>query len=70
VLLDLATGAVDPLGVADASEPAWDPRGGRLAVRISRGAVSTILLAPLDGSLAVDLTAGPGPDGAPAFAPQ
>lgn len=69
VLLDLASGDVAPLGVAGASEPAWDPRGGRLAVRVVHGSSSRIALVPLDGASPHDLTPGPGPDGAPAFAP-
>jgi TolB protein len=70
VLYDLATGATAPLGVPSASEPAFDPAGGRLAVRVFRGTTSNVALAPLDGSGSLALTSGSGPDGAPAFAPQ
>lgn len=70
VLHALATGAVTPLGVAGAAAPAFHPSGGALAVRISRGVSATLDLAPLDGGGSVPVTSGPGPDGAPAFAPR
>lgn len=70
VLLDLESGLVTPLGGTGRSEPAFDPAGGRLALRVQYLLTTTIDLAPLDGSVGVRLTTGPGPDGAPAFAPR
>lgn len=70
VLLDLASGVVTPFGGTGRSEPAFDPAGGRLALRVQYLLTTTIDLSPLDGGAGVRLTAGPGPDGAPAFAPR
>ena len=69
VLYALGTETTTPLGIDGASEPAFDPAGDRLAIRVFRGAYSTLDLAPLSGTGPVRLTLGPGPDGAPAFAP-
>jgi TolB protein len=69
VLLDLESGQVTPFGGTGRSEPAFDPAGGRLALRVQYLLTTTIDLAPLDGSPGLRLTTGPGPDGAPAFAP-
>jgi TolB protein len=66
----LATGAVTPLGVAGAAAPSFEPGGAALAVRVSHGSSAILALAPLDGGGSVPVTAGPGPDGAPAFAPR
>jgi TolB protein len=68
VLCDLAGGTVTPFSDAGRSEPAFDPAGGRLALRAEYLHTTTIDLAPLDGSSASRLTAGPGPDAGPAFA--
>lgn len=70
VLRDLAGGAVTVLGGTGRSEPAFDPAGGRLALRAQYLLTTTIDLTPLDGSPGLRLTTGPGPDGAPAFAPR
>jgi TolB protein len=68
----------DPLGltsssirIAGAAEPAFDPGGGRLAVRAPYGGSMThIALVPLPaGGTADQLSTGGGPDGEPAFAP-
>jgi len=65
VLFDLGSKTTTPLAVADASEPAFDPAGGRLAARVREN----LELVPLPGGAATRLTSGPGPDGTPAFAP-
>lgn len=70
VLLDLATHTTTPLAPSGTSEPAFDPAGGRLALRVFHGTTSNVELMPLDGTAAAPLTAGKGPDGAPAFAPR
>jgi TolB protein len=69
VLLDLGSAVVTPLPGPGRSDPAFDPAGGRLAARAQYLLTTTIDLVPLDGSGALRLTTGPGPDGAPAFAP-
>jgi TolB protein len=69
VLHDIASAVVTPLPGRGLSDPAFDPAGGRLAVRAQYLLTTTIDLVPLDGSGASRLTAGPGPDGAPAFEP-
>jgi TolB protein len=69
VLRDLATGVVTAVTGREVSEPAFDPAGGRLAVRVFRGLTATIDLVPLAGGEGFRLTTGPGPDGVPAFAP-
>lgn len=65
----LASRATTPLGVATAAAPAFDPAGGAVAVRVFHGAAANVDLAPLEGGVAVRVTSGPGPDGAPAFPP-
>lgn len=70
VLRDLDTGAIAALPVAAASEPAFDPAGGRLAIRVFHGMSSRIELVPLDGIDPLALTDGSGIEGSPAFAPQ
>jgi TolB protein len=70
VLHDLASHGTTPLALADASEPTFDPAGGRLAVRVFRGTASTVDLVGLDGTNDVALTGARGPEGAPAFAPK
>lgn len=67
VRYDLATGTVTPVA-AGASEPAFDPAGGRLAIRAERLLASAIELVALDGGSAAPVTTGPGPDAGPAFA--
>jgi TolB protein len=69
VRYDLASGAATPLTGTGRSDPVFDPAGGRLALRVQYLLTTTIDLLPLDGSGALRLTSGPGPDGAPAFAP-
>jgi TolB protein len=68
VLQDLATGQATPLPGVNSAEPAFEPSGGRLALRAFYGLTASVQLLPLDGSSPVRLTAGPGPDAAPAFA--
>lgn len=68
VLYDLGAGTTTPLATADASDPAFDPAGGRLAARVLHNGNANIDLLPLSGG-DVRLTLGSGPDGAPAFAP-
>jgi TolB protein len=68
VLYDLATHAITTAMAVGTSEPVFDRAGGQLAVRVVDGSRSHLALAPLDGSAALLLTTGPGPDGAPAFA--
>ena len=67
-LHDLVGGTTIPLAVADASDPAFDPAGGRLVARVMHGGHANIDLLPLSGGDA-RVTFGAGPDGAPAFAP-
>jgi TolB protein len=63
------------LGIRDAKDPAFDPAGARLAVRLpatvagvgTENVALVPLPAPASGSVRV--TTGLGPDGAPAFAP-
>lgn len=69
VLYDLASAAVTPLPGLGRSDPAFDPAGGRLAARTQYLLTTTIDLVPLGGGGVSRLTTGPGPDGAPAFAP-
>lgn len=69
VFYDLGTAVTTPLGIPGAAEPSFDPRGGRLAILAFHGPYPTIDLAPLSGAPLVRVTFGPGPDGAPAFAP-
>jgi TolB protein len=68
VLRDLASGVETPLDPG-ASEPAFDPAGGRLAAVVLQGGRKNLALVPLSGGAATPLTSGVGPDGAPAFAP-
>jgi TolB protein len=65
----LATGAVTPLGVPAAAAPAFHPAGGALAVRVFHGGSANVDLVDLNGGGRARVTAGGGPDGAPAFAP-
>jgi len=69
VRVALASGETTPLGIATAAEPAFDPAGGALAVRVFHGGAANIDLAAPGGAGSVRVTSGPGPDGAPAFAP-
>lgn len=57
-----------PLGIPGAAEPAFDPAGGRLAIRANYGLTTSIELVTMPaGAPVYRLTTGPGPDGAPAF---
>ena len=69
VLYDLGAATITPLGIAGASDPAFDPAGGRLLIRAPHGLQTTIDLVAVSGTGATRVTFGPGPDGAPAFAP-
>jgi dipeptidyl aminopeptidase/acylaminoacyl peptidase len=68
VLHDLATGSTTPLGIANASEPAFSRAGDSLAVRVSLGYQPTLVRVDLHTGQTTALTSG-GPDGTPAFAP-
>lgn len=68
VLLDLASRQVTPLGVPSASEPAFDPAGGRLAIRAYHGSAATIDFVTLATTVLTSLTGAPGNAGSPAFA--
>jgi TolB protein len=69
VLCDAVTGAIVSLGLANTSEPSFDPAGGRLAVRVFQDATSHIELVTLFDSSPVLLTPGDGTEASPAFAP-
>jgi TolB protein len=65
VLHDLVHGTRVPLGVSQSAEPAFDPAGGRLVVRVAAARTNLELVSlPFAGASA--MTSGPGPDGAPA----
>lgn len=70
VLFDLAGGTTRSLGVPRSAEPAFAPGGGWLAARVLQGSAALLDLLPLSAGASVPLTAGPGPDGAPAFTPE
>lgn len=69
VLYDLATATTTPLAVASASDPDFDPAGGRLVVRAMAGGRANLYVVALPGGATTRVTFGVGPDGVPAFAP-
>jgi len=70
VLYDLGAATTTPLPLADASEPAFDPAGGRLVARVFHGIASGVEVVRLDGLNPTPVTSGDGPFGSPAFAPR
>jgi TolB protein len=71
VLLDIAAGNARTLTAQDDSEPAFSPRGDRLAITSLRyGNPEVLIVEAADGSVAARLTSDPAIDGAPAFAPD
>jgi TolB protein len=61
------SGSRTPLGVPNAADPAFDPGGGRLAVRVLAGSGAAIEVVPLDGTDPAFVTDGSTTDGTPAF---